>query len=67
MTTKKGVGRFNAQNIVAFIRAFPESNGTYAHVAEVTAEYGGDINAHTIAHWVQLGPFDIRAAANRQR
>ena len=38
----RGVGLFTAKNIVAVIRAIPESDGTYRDVARKAEQYGGN-------------------------
>ena len=45
----RGVGLFTAENIVAAIRAIPESDGTYQDVARKAEQYGGNFHYHTIA------------------
>ena len=44
----RGVGLFTAENIVAAIRAIPESDGTYRDVARKAEQYGGNVHYHTI-------------------
>ena len=50
--TTRGVGLFTAENIVAVLRAIPESDGTYRDVARKAEKYGGNIQ---IPHHLQLG------------
>ena len=59
-TPNRGVGKFTTQNLVAIVRAVPESTGTYADVTRVAADHGGDFQPHNIANWVQGGNADIR-------
>ena len=40
----RGVGLFTAENIVAAIRAIPESDGTYRDVARKAEQYGGNFH-----------------------
>ena len=40
--TTRGLGLFTAENIVAAIRAIPESDGTYRDVACKAQKYGGN-------------------------
>ena len=54
----------SSQNLVAVLRAIPESNGTYADVAHVAEDYDGDGRSHNIANWVQAGNADIRNGNN---
>ena len=57
----RGVGLFTAENIVAVIRAIPESDGTYRDVARKAQQYGGYFHHHTISNWVRYGQADIEA------
>ena len=59
----RGVGLFTAENIVAVIRAIPESDGTYRDVARKAEQYGGNVHYHTIAGWLSHGRAE---PANRQ-
>ena len=45
----RGVGLFTAENIVAVIRAIPESDGTYRDVARKAEQYGGNFQYPTIS------------------
>ena len=47
-TTNRGLGKFNVQNLVAVLPALPESNGTYADVARVAQDHGGNARTSTI-------------------
>ena len=58
--TTRGVGLFTAENIVAVIRAIPESDGTYRDVARKAEQYGGNCQYHTISNWVRYGQADGR-------
>ena len=58
----RGVGLFTAENIVAVIRAIPESDGTYRDVARKAQQYGGNFHHHTISNWVSNGQADIEAS-----
>ena len=51
----RGVGLFTAENIVAAIRAIPESDGTYRDVARKAQQYGGTVHYNTISNWVRHG------------
>ena len=59
--TTRGVGLFTAENIVAAIRAIPESDGTYRDVACKAQKYGGNIQHHTLSNWASHGRADIEA------
>ena len=59
--TTRGVGLFTAENIVAVIRAIPESDGTYRDAARKAEQYGGNVQYHTISNWVSHGRADIEA------
>ena len=57
----RGVGLFTSENIVAAIRAIPESDGTYRDVACKAEKYGGYFHYHTIAGWLSHGRADMEA------
>ena len=57
----RGVGLFTAENIVAVLRAIPESDGTYRDIARKAEQYGGNFHYHTIAGWVSHGRADVVA------
>ena len=57
----RGVGLFTAENIVAVIRAIPESDGTYRDIARKAEQYGGNVHYHTIAGWLSHGRADLAA------
>ena len=57
----RGVGLFTAENIVAVLRAIPESDGTYRDVARKAEQYGGNFHHHTISNWARYGQADIEA------
>ena len=59
--TTRGVGLFTAENIVAVLRAIPESDGTYRDVASKAEQYGGNVHDHTISNWLSHGRPDIAA------
>ena len=63
-TPNRGVNKFTAQNLVAVLRAGPESNGTDADVARVAGDYDGGVRSHNVANWVQAGNADIRNGNN---
>ena len=58
----RGVGLFTAENIVAEIRAIPESDGTYRDVARKAEQYGGKVQYHTISNWASHGRADVEAS-----
>ena len=57
----RGVGLFTAENIVAAIRAIPDSDGTYRDVASKAEQYGGYFRHHTLSNWASHGRADIEA------
>ena len=59
--TTRGVGLFTTENIVAVIRAIPESDGTYRDIARKAEQYGGYVHYHTIAGWLSHGRADVAA------
>ena len=59
--TTRGVGLFTAENIVAVIRAIPESDGTYRYVARKAGQYRGTVHDHTISNWLSHGRADVEA------
>ena len=63
----RGVGLFTAENIVAAIRAIPESDGTYRDVARKAEQYGGNFHYHTISNWASHGRADIEAGQPEPR
>ena len=52
---------FTAENIVAILRAIPESDGTYRDVARKAEKYGGNIQYYTISNWASHGRADVEA------
>ena len=58
----RGVGLFTAENIVAVIRAIPESDGTYRDVARKADQYGGNVHYHTIAGWLSTAELMLQPA-----
>ncbi len=59
--TTRGVGLFTAENIVAVIRAIPESDGTYRDITRKAEQYRGTVHDHTISNWVSHGRADVEA------
>ena len=57
----RGGGLFTAENIVAVLRAIPESDGTYRDVARKAEKYGGNIQYYTISNWASHGRADVEA------
>ena len=57
----KGVGHFTTDNIVAVLRALPETDGTYAQVLEQVREQGASVSQPTLSNWVTNGRADIKA------
>ena len=63
--TTRGVGLFTAENIVAAIRAIPDSDGTYRDVASKAEQYGGYFRHHTLSNWASLGRAAVPPPTNR--
>ena len=61
----KGIGCFTAENIVAVLKALPETDGTYGEVAARAREHGGDIPRHTLGRWASSGRADIKAGKHQ--
>ena len=55
------VGNFTAENIVAVLRALPETDGTYSQVIERTKAYDGNVPPHALGKWVTSGRRDLKA------
>ena len=58
----RGVGLFTAENIVAALRAIPESDGTYRDIARKAEQYGATFHYHTISNWTSHGRADLAAS-----
>ena len=63
----RGVGLFTAENIVAVLRAIPESDGTYRDVASKAEQYGGNFQYHTLSNWASHGRADVEAGPTVNR
>ena len=57
----RGVGLFTAENIVAVLRAIPESDVSVRAVARKSEQYGSNVHYHTISNWASHGRADIEA------
>ena len=57
----KGTGHFTADNIVAVLKALPETDGTDEQIIEHTKENGSNLPKHALGTWVASGRADIRA------
>ena len=55
------VGEFRAENLVAILRAIPQTDGTYSAVATKAREYGSTVLASTLDEWIQEGRDDLIA------
>ena len=53
-----GIGYFTTENIVAVIRALPETDGTYAEVVKRARDYNADVSRHSLGKWVSTGRRD---------
>lgn len=56
-----GVDDFRAQNLVAILRAVPQTDGTCSAVAGEAREYGSTVLASTLDEWIQEGREDLIA------
>ena len=56
-----GVGDFRAANLVAILRAVPQTDGTCSAVASKAQEYGSTVLASTLDEWIQEGREDLIA------
>ena len=56
-----GVGDFIAPNLVAILRAVPQTDGTCSAVASKAREYGSTVLASTLDEWIQEGREDLIA------
>ena len=56
-----GVGSFTTDNIVAVLRALPDTDGTYVQVAARATEHGAQVAANTLGKWISAGRADIKA------
>ena len=58
---KNAVGSFTADQIVAVLRALPETDGTYAQVIACATEHGAQLSVTTLGKWLTTGRADIEA------
>lgn len=56
-----GVGDFRAPNLVAILRAVPQTDGTCSAMASKAQEYGSTVLASTLDEWIQEGREDLIA------
>ena len=56
-----GVGDFKAENLVAILRAVPQTDGTCSAAASKAREYGSTVLASTLDEWIQEGREDLIA------
>ena len=61
----KGIGSFTTDNIVAILRALPETDGTYVQVVALATENGAQLSANTIGKWITNGRTDIQAGKSQ--
>ena len=54
-----GVDDFKAENLVAILRAVPQTDGTCSAVARKAHEYGSTVLASTLDEWLQEGREDL--------
>ena len=60
-----GIGAFTTDNILAILRALPETNGTYTQVIALATEKGAQLSANTLGTWVSTGRDDIQAGKSQ--
>ena len=66
MTSLNGrIGAFTTENIVAVLRAVPETDGKTAHVIVKAREYGANLGTQTLNRWIYAGHADIRDGRNQ--
>ena len=56
-----GVGDFRAANLVAILRAVPQTDGTRNTVASKAREHGSTMDEATLDEWIQEGREDLIA------
>ena len=61
----KGIGSFTTDNIVAILRALPETDGTYIQVVALATEKGAQLSTNTIGKWITNGRADIQAGKSQ--
>ena len=61
----QGTGYFTVENIVAVLRAVPQTDGTHAGVVKRAREYVADIPKHTLGKCVPTGRRGCRAGDRR--
>ena len=61
----KGIGSFTTDNIVAILRALPETDGTYVQVVALATENGAQLSSNTIGKWLTTGRADIQAGKSQ--
>ena len=61
----KGIGSFTTDNLVAILRALPETDGTYVQVVALATDNGAQLFANTIGKWLTTGRADIQAGKSQ--
>ena len=61
----KGIGSFTTDNLVAILRALPETDGTYVQVVALATYNGAQLFANTIGKWLTTGRADIQAGKSQ--
>ena len=56
-----GVDDFRAPNLVAILRAVPQTDGTCSAVVTKAREYGSTVTESTLDEWIQEGREDLMA------
>ena len=57
----QGIGYFTAENIVAVLRAVPQTDGTYAEVVKHAREHEADVSKDLLGKWVSTGRRNLKA------
>ena len=60
-----GIGSFTTDNLVAILRALPDTNGTYAQVIARATENGALLSRTTLGKWIVAGRADIEAGRSQ--
>ena len=60
-----GIGAFTTDNIIAILRALPETDGTYIQVVALATENGAQLSTNTLGKWITNGRPDIQAGKSQ--
>ena len=64
-TPREASDPFTADNIVAILRALPETDGTYIQVVALATENGAQLSTNTLGKWITNGRADIQAGKSQ--